>query len=339
MENHLSLNQQIRKEDVFATTLKKSEKILHIIRLKGFEFEEGKIPFSLLCQLSNQIKKISEGTLRLYIEGNSLLKRGTMPEWLKSSLDFTWSGLSKGSTILKMEAPLLKDTLMSIQYPLFNELGSEDFSKDTAFSLAMAAYQKAISAEKETDLLDKFLLNEMLTFRKIVAKEKTSIQMSCPANKRKAILNKENFEKISILEVTTPPPIKVKVNGKLDMMKHSSSLLEILSGTRIIKVKLPENMKIEDIKSFFGKQISITGLANFNPAHELVSILLSDIQSLSQEDLFFTQRPKVLKDKTDLKQLISEKKYKGTDKTKLDSLIDEMAVEEPIEVMLNALTR
>jgi len=262
-----------------------------------------------------------------------------MPDWLKSSLEFTWSGLAKGSTILKMEAPLLKDTLKNIQYPLFTDLGTEDFSADTALTLAMVAYQKAISADKETDLLDKYLLNEMLTFKKLVTKDKATIQMNCPANKREAILNKENFEKIRVLEVTTPAPIKVKVNGTLDMMKHSNSLIEILSETKCIKVKLPEYIKIEDIKQFFGNQVTVIGLANFNPAHQLVSILLSDIQSPSEEDVFFKRIPKILKEKTEIRQLITEKDYKGFNKTKFDKLIDEMAVEEPIEVMLNALTR
>lgn len=319
--------------------IKKPKKILHIIRLKGFEIGEGKIPFALLNQLSEQITKISESTLRLYIEGNSLLKKGKMPDWLKSSLDFTWTGLAKGSTVLKMEAPLLCDTLKNIQYPLFNDLGTEDFSKDTAFTLAMVAYQKAVYAEKETDLLDKFLLNEMLTFKKLVYNDKASIQMNCPANKRKAVLNKENFEKIQVLETTTPAPLKVKITGKLDMMKHSNSILEILTERKSVRVKLPDNIRIEDVKSLFGDEVTVTGMANFNPAHQLVSVLLSDIQSPSIGDLFFNNIPRILKEKTDLRQLIAEKNYKGFSKTKFEKLIDEMDVVEPLELLLNSLTR
>jgi len=37
--------------------------------------------------------------------------------------------------------------------------------------------------------------------------------------------------------------------------------------------------------------------------------------------------------------LISEKNYIGINKMKFDKLIDEMAIDEPIELMLEALTR
>jgi hypothetical protein len=317
---------------------KKSNKILHIIRLTGFDMEEGKIPFSLLCQLSEQITKISESTLRLYIEGNSLLKRGKMPDWLKSSLDFTWAGMTKGSTVLTMEAPLLSDTLKNTQYPLFNDLGTEDYTNDSAFTLAMVAYGKAVSDEKETDLLDKHLLKEMMTFKKLVSGNKATIHMTCPDNNREAVLSRENFEKIKILEISTRAPLKTKISGKLDMMKHSSSVLEILSDKRSIKVKLPDTIRMEEIKVFFGSQVTVTGMANFNPANQLVSILMADIKGANQEDIFFIQLPKVLKEKTEIKQLIKEKNYKGFNKTRFDKLIDELEVEEPIETLLNALT-
>jgi len=43
---------------------------------------------------------------------------------------------------------------------------------------------------------------------------------------------------------------------------------------------------------------------------------------------------KPTKDKLDIDELIKEQEYKGSDKKVIDELIDEMAIEEPIEELL-----
>ena len=310
-----------------------------MIRLKGFDVEEGKIPFSLLCKLSDEIIKISEGALRLYLEGSSVLKRGKTPDWLKASIDFKWSGLSKGSTVLKMEAPLLGETLKSLQYVLFHDPETEDITHDTAFSLAMLAYDKAIKNDQGTTLLDKSLLKEMLNIKKLVSNESTRIEVSCPSVKRKISLNKQNFEKIKTLETSTPEPVKIKLSGKLDVMKHTHSQLEIISNEKKVKVILPESFRIDEMKQFFGREVTIQGLANFNPARQIVSIELADIKAATGKDVFFRQIPHLLKEKTDIKQLIAEKNYRGFDKVRFNKLIDELDIAEPLEDLINSLTK
>ena len=139
------------REVIFAK-IKDKRMIFHSIRLSDFGMDDGTIALSLLSKISDQLIRISESTLRLYVEGNSHLKRGKMPDWLQKSIEFKLTGITKGSTVLAIEAPVLSETLKSIQYPLFNELESKDYSRDTALSLAMLAYQKAISEDRETDL-------------------------------------------------------------------------------------------------------------------------------------------------------------------------------------------
>ena len=331
-------SEKSEQEVIFAKRINSPKQVRHTIRLQGFAMEKGKISFSLLSKLSSQLIRISEGTLRLYIEGNSLLKRGQMPEWLKNSVEFTFSGIQKGSTVLKIEAPLLSDTLRNIQYPLFNELGHEDYSNDTALSLSMLAYEKAISEDKETDLLDKYLLKQMLAFKDIVSNENVKIEMNCEANNRKVILTRKSFAKIMSLEDVTPSPVKIKLSGKLDVMKHTSSLLEIVADNKRVKVKLPEKLPIEQLKPFFGTQVTIIGTANYNPARQLVSILLSDIQGLAEGDGFFQHIPSVVKETTDLKELIATQKYSGFKKSKFDQVIDELNIDEPIDTLLQALS-
>src|SRR5688572_229468 len=98
---------------------KTAETIKHIIRLQGFDLEKGKISFSLLANLNQRLIRLSESTLLSFVEGNSTIKRGKQAEWLSKSLDFQLSGVKVGSTILEIEAPVLKETISSMQVPMF----------------------------------------------------------------------------------------------------------------------------------------------------------------------------------------------------------------------------
>lgn len=311
--------------------------ILHSIRLTAFEMEKGAISFSLLTKLACQLEKIAESTLRLYVEGSSHLKPGKIPDWIRQSVNFQLSGIQKGSTILTIEAPILSDTLKGIQYPLFNEFGNEDYSNDSALSLAMLAYQKAISEERNTELLDKHLLGEMLKFKEILSRVQAEVEMECPSVSRKVILTGKSFENIGKLEVITPPPMKIKLSGKLDVLKHSHSMVEIISQHKRVKIKLPETITFDQLKMLFGQDVSIIGIANFNPAHQMVSVLLSEIQPAGSEDSFFRNVPELIKEKTDIKQLIVKQKYTGVQEAALDKLVDKLAIDDPIEDLLSSL--
>ena len=299
--------------------------------------DDGTIALSLLSKISDQLIRISESTLRLYVEGNSHLKRGKMPDWLQKSIEFKLTGITKGSTVLSIEAPVLSETLKSIQYPLFNELDSKDYSRDSALSLAMLAYQKAISEDRETDLLDKALLGEMLVFKDLLDSGKRKIEMDCPSLSRKVILETSSFDKIRVLESTTPEPIKIKLSGKLDVLKHSNSLAEIITPQKRVKVKLPDNIGFDLLKPLFGKEVTVTGLANLNPAGQLVSILLSDIHPVNSDDSFFNAIPPVLKETTDIKQLIVAQKYTRVQTAEFNKLAEELNITESVEEMISAL--
>ena len=299
--------------------------------------DDGTIALSLLSKISDQLIRISESTLRLYVEGNSHLKRGKMPDWLQKSIEFKLTGITKGSTVLSIEAPVLSETLKSIQYPLFNELDSKDYSRDSALSLAMLAYQKAISEDRETDLLDKALLGEMLVFKDLLDSGKRKIEMDCPSLSRKVILETSSFDKIRVLESTTPEPIKIKLSGKLDVLKHSNSLAEIITPQKRVKVKLPDNIGFDLLKPLFGKEVTVTGLANLNPARQLVSILLADIHPINSDDSFFNAIPPVLKETTDIKQLIVAQKHTRVQTAEFNKLAEELNITESVEEMISAL--
>jgi hypothetical protein len=277
-----------------------NNKATHKITLAGFAIENGKIPFSMLNELSEHLLKVAGGALRLYVDGNSQAGPGKEPEWLKKSLDFHLVGLKNGSTVLEVEAPLLKETLSNAQFPL-------------------------------TDLLDKHLLKEMMGFKKFLSDD-ARISIDFANTGKQIVLEKENISRIKALEESTPKSIKIKLTGKLDVMRHTRSQLEIITPDKRIRATLAQKFSIDEAKSFFGQEITVTGIANYNPAGQITSIELQTISKANENDTFFKTTVAPLQQQVSLKLLAKEKKYKGSD---LDKVVGKWPGEETIEELLS----
>lgn len=300
--------------------------------------KEGKIPLSLLGYFIDQLKKIAEGTLRLYVEGNSISKKGRLPDWLNASLNFELTGLKKGSTILQIDAPLLKETLKQIQVPLFYDVEAKEVMENTAFSLAMLAYEKAFEDSRSTFLLDKNLLKEMTNFNKVLINNDCKINFGTKNSDKIVTLDKQSFSKIKQLEETTPQSTKMRISGKLDEMKHSNAQLKIITEKGLIKAILSHDLTFENIKPLFGELVSVIGEVNFNPANQITSITVQHIEKAKEGDNYFTKIGTVIKEKTDIKQLISEQNYTGFDKNQFLQLADELQIDESVDDLIKMLT-
>jgi len=312
--------------------------IRHIIRLQGFDLENGKISFSLLAKLNEHLLRLSESTLRSFVNGNSTLKRGKQADWLTKSLDFNLSGLKSGSTILEVDAPILKDTMGNMQVPLFGDQPIDDVSKTSALGLGLYAFEQAIKGDMNSPILDKHLLKEMRHFGKFLNKKGSSIEVSSGKKSKVIRLKKEVIEKIKTIEDKTPASIKTKVTGVLDVLKHSINQLElIVDETKRIRALLNEQIAISELTPFFGKEVTVSGTANYNPSGQIISFEITGYKPVNKKDHFFNQLPKPLFEETDLKRIVKTQNYKGYGTDKVKKIVGQLQVEESLEELLAAL--
>jgi hypothetical protein len=314
-----------------------SDKITHTISLKKFEFPNGEIPFSVLSNITEQLRKISEGALRLYLEGHSNNKRGREPDWMEKSLDFSLSGIKKGSTILEVKAPLLTDTLGSYQQPLFEELGVQNLNQQTAIGLALIAYEKATEENANTDTFDKNLLKVMLGFNKFFGHDSKAYIDIKGTTTRKITIAPKTLQKIKILEEKMPVDQKVKITGKLEMMRHSNNLLELVNPSGKYKVYLNSDYSFEKAKGYFGEEITCTGVAHFNPKGKISSIEIIDITHADKSASYFENSFFAIQEKLDLPGLASEQNYKGTTAAKIKKLVKAIDIEDDLSELLETL--
>jgi hypothetical protein len=282
--------------------------------------------------------RLSESTLRSFVIGNSSLKRGKQAEWLTQSLDFNLSGLKSGSTILEVDAPMLKDTLGAMQVPLFGDLPVDDVTSNSALGLGLYAFEKAMQGDVNSFILDKHLLKEMRQFGKFLNKRGSSIEVSTGKKAKVIKLKKEVIEKIKTIEDNTPASIKTKVTGVLDMMKHSNHQLELLvDGTKRIRAILNDQLAVSDLTAFFGKELTVSGIANYNPSGDVISFEISGYKSANKKETYFNQLPVPLFEETDLKRIAQQQNYKGYQSDKVKNIAGKMEIEDSLEDLLAAL--
>ncbi len=313
-------------------------KAIHTIKLNNFEFPNGEIPFNVLTKITDQLRKVSEGALRFYIEGHSSNKRGRDPEWVEKSLDFTLSGIKKGSTILEVKAPYLTETLGNYQQPLFDELGVNSLTNQTAIGLAIAAYEKATESPDCIDTFDKNLLKVMLGFNKFFGNDSKSYININGTSKQKIKIAPTTLQKIKILEEKTPVDQKIKITGKLEMMKYSSNLLELVNANGKFKAHLSNEFSFDKATPYFGKNITCTGIAHFNPKGQISSIEISNITHADTSASFFSNSNFAIQEKLDLPGIILKQNYKGTSSAKINKLIKEIDVDDDLETLLQTLS-
>lgn len=287
----------------------------HTIKLKGYETDKGKIPFSLLKGLGEQLTRLAESTLLSYFEGNSKVKRGKASEWLTKSIEFNLTGIREGSTVLDIEAPVLSESIGNIQLPIFQDIESNKLKETSALDLSFSAYKQALENPENSYILDKNLLKEITKFNKILKSEKTELVFT--SGKTKQIVSKASLSKIKILEEKTPPSFKARITGKLDVLQHSKSQLEIITDGKKIRAKLSDSLHFDDVFEFFGQDVSISGIANFNPARNITSFEIIAIKKAESVDEYFRNIPQPIFEEFDLNRVAESKDYRGTDTGKI----------------------
>jgi len=312
----------------------------HRIILEGFDLEEGKISFSKLRELQDRLSALAEGAVLNLIEGRSKPGRGQKPQWLQKVLDFQLSDLNAGSTILEVEAPEIGKVYQNKQYVLFKGSEAESLLRESAFGLASYVIEKATKEPQKSDMMDKHILQQITAFEKLLDNEKS--QITLVSNEQSKVqdvkIEWESLKQISITEKKIPEPVKTAVTGTLDVLRHRKKQMEIVtaSGQRI-RAFPGGNLKIKNLKTFFGENVKVTGLAHFKADRNLKFIEILNIQKADAEEKTAEELTLPIFEDLDLKRLVKEQSWKGFDEQKFRRNIKELNIEESPEELLALL--
>lgn len=312
----------------------------HRIILDNFDLEKGKISFSKLKELQERLTALAEGAVLNLVEGRSKPGRGQKPKWLKKVLDFQITGLNPGSTILEIEAPEISHHYHNKQYGIFDEPEAETLLNESAFGLASYVYDKAVRTPESTALLDKYLLQKIIAFDRILDNDQPEISLISNGQSKikSVVIQKKTLDKVSVTEQKTRGNVKTSVIGILDVMRHKKKQMEIVTvREKRIRAFPGNNLNIKNLKTFFGEKVNITGLAHFKTDGNLKYIEILDIQKADSKDYAAEELTLSIFEDIDLKRLAKEQEWQGFNEKKFKQTIKEIKVEESPEELLELL--
>jgi hypothetical protein len=241
------------------------KKYTYKLRLKGLSTPQGTIPLKALKDLCDILLDASERGLRLAVDADSA-KGGRLPAWLTSSLDITVTGLEKGSTCLKMDAPALGATAGDkiSQQKLWNTAPKPD---DTVFSLVSMAIHDTSAGKEDSNYYDTGVLDGLLKMKPFLKNYATGIELSCAERKGdKFTLVNANMEKIQKLKAKTPETQAMVISGKFDAIEHAKKRfhLQLSNGETMLGVIDTEHLGVEQMRQHWGGKVTVKGMVHFH---------------------------------------------------------------------------
>lgn len=312
----------------------------HRVILKNFDLEDGKISFSKLAELQKKLTALAEGAVLNLIEGRSKPGRGQKPKWLKEVIDFQITGLNSGSTVIDIEAPEISTVYHGKQFGIFEGPEAERLLNESAFGLSSYVYDKAINQPESNGMLDKYLLQKITAFDKILDNDSSQINLiSNRKSKVKSVsIKRKALKKISVTEKKIRESVKTTVTGTLDVMRHNKEQMEIVTTKdQRIRAFPGSNLNIKDLTNFFGEKVKVTGLAHFKTGTNLKYIEILDIQTAKSTEESVEELMLPIYENIDLKRLAKEQEWQGFNEAEFRETINEMKVEESPEELLELL--
>ncbi|MBI5215428.1 MAG: hypothetical protein HY960_06705 [Ignavibacteriae bacterium] len=262
------------------------------IRIIGNKNDNGLLEFDRLNLLTRNTKEIATKALMLKLGGFSEIQP---PKQIKEALAIRLKSLhgniNEGTNLL-LDCEHFSSTLQYLQFDLFKP--TEDLLSLTPMALVIQTFRSALLEDEDKNDLDKPLLKTLLKFKKNLLSHREVIYFSNRGTIPEIEITFESFKTIEYLEDAIPEPNKVIVNGRLDEMKYSRSKLVLITDEGNINAFTKNVNIINSMAEYFGKDLTISGMAHYKPGGQLSYIEVQEFSQPGQKDKFFSRKPSAM---------------------------------------------
>jgi hypothetical protein len=315
----------------------------HLI-LENFPARPGSIPLRLANKLGERILGLAVGVVRFSFEGRSD-RPGKLPEWVKAATDVTWTALEQnGRTGLVLEAPQLGDVLSGQDFAgFFQEPATTvDVAHESAISLAISAIQQVTGRQGQAmngGLVDKGVLQQIQKFSEIFpsGSNAASLLIHNESPTSNVVISRQILRDINSRALVAPSPEPVRVAGLLESMQFSAADARVIVGNKRIKLHIPVSM-LQALGQFFGHEVFVQGIANFNVDGQITSIEVRNITSATGQQLaLFNYVPISSSALPSLDFIGREQGYRGNESIRRRRIAEDIGIDEPFEDLLQQL--
>jgi hypothetical protein len=293
---------------------------------------KGQLELDRVGFLAKHLKEVSKKSLLLQIFGYSKV---SLDNKLKKQLNVFMTSLSEsgGETLLTLDASNFSE--LPVQLDAFRD--KSQLKTLTPVSLIIQTFNAALDEKGDKNLLDEPIVNELIRFKQFFETDNEVIYLSNRGSIPEAQFGKKSIEKIVNLYKETPKPENIIIHGTIDEMKYSRSQLVLLTKESERLVVMQKNKdNIEEVKSFFGRTITIKGKAFFKPGGQLSYVEMESFSEPKSGDEFFSKKPKQMP----VQQQIAMQLKAGKKSNPLDDIFGKwpgIETEEEFTEMLKSL--
>jgi hypothetical protein len=166
-------------------------------------------------------------------------------------------------------------------------------SEDTVFDLLNDAIIDVRNEDKESVRFDKDLLDDFKTMLRAERQGISVIRISSKRYEMPAVADHVLGQNAKKLLAATPPPLRTRVTGELDMVRVSDAVFEVLLGTTRERFRaLWTGADPQDLGSYLKKEVMVEGDLVFRPNGKPLRIEATYIRESRKGDELFTELPR-----------------------------------------------
>jgi hypothetical protein len=273
----------------------------HTLRVTGPTARGQRISGPLLRDLLGMVAEGASRALRMRVEGRST-SAGPKPSWLESGSGFDFLGLASGSTVVSIDAPPVAeaDPTAFAQGSMFLD------NKKTAIQFWHESLADALKGETDSELFDQSMLADFKKWlRQLFSHDVTELQISNgTASTTPLVVQPEGINQIEYLERQTPNDRRVRVSGKLDVIRHSDRRLTLNLTSGAALTCWADEIDPDTLRSMSGDPVVIEGVAVFRPSGKVLRVEGEQIKPATQTELeLWSGEPEPIESELDVNAL------------------------------------
>jgi hypothetical protein len=281
------------------------------ITLESREHFGRRVPSQALGCVLERIPDAVRQSVRMAVEGRSRA-RGKRPDWLRAAADIRFLGHEgDDQTILHFEAPTLGDAAPRL-YEQQELWPTKPEAQDTGFDILADVFRDVAARNADSERFDRPLLDSLADFRKVL--NGTFTEMMVPSRPTstgpQVVVTPQVVEIARSLYTNTPQPQRVRLVGKLDMIRASTQSFGVLldDGQEIRGVLVEGD--IESIGPFLNQRVLVVGKAVYRASGRPLRIDAEGVTKTADEGRFFSSIPKPVRQHFDLRETVREQQHK-----------------------------
>jgi hypothetical protein len=271
-----------------------------IIRIAGPDVMGLRVNSGLLRDLLDPLVDAVQQSVRLRTEGRSRAP-GSAPAWLTKASAFDvefrkgpTSGVSQFALVAEPLADAAPDRFS--QRELFDPLNPAS----TCIDVFVEALDDALGNKRDSDRYDDGLIDTLMGLGRVLDHRVKDFELSNGHPRR---IERASVESLKELRRSIPSDQRIRIAGKLDLLKHSNRIFEVELSTGTVRGVIVRDLDFEKIRGLLGQQVVVSGVAKFRPSGRVLRVEADQLLRASGDTSLWAEMPRPLFTELDVRSL------------------------------------